>query len=95
MGIPQLSLVIETEVSADSRNYGLINSAINQTFHNGINFGSLVFAALCILSIIGAMFIYTIYRDIANHGRTLACHSEALHYITARHSAVVQQREED
>ena len=82
--IPNLTFRTDTEVNADSCNFGLINSMISQNFNNGINLGGLLFAILCVLMVLAAIFIFVILRQINYHGAVLRCHGQALHDIVAR-----------
>ena len=84
MGIPRVSLDVDSKVDIDSRNLGLINSMITQNIDNSFNIGSFSYAGMCLILLIGAIFTLYFYRQLKNHGNAISAQRQVLQHLVAR-----------
>jgi hypothetical protein len=78
-----ISITADTDITNDSRNFGLVNSIIYQQFNNGPVLASVLFALLCAILILGAVLTYVLLRQVTHHGRILIVQEQRLELLTA------------
>jgi hypothetical protein len=78
-----ISITADTDITNDSRNFGLVNSIIYQQFNNGPVLASVLFALLCAILILGAVLTYVLLRQVTHHGRILIVQEQGLELLAA------------
>jgi hypothetical protein len=87
-----IKLSVDTNISSDKRNYGLINSVFAQTFNHGPSLATAMFVIICAILIIGALFTHALLRQVTQNGRTISVHNQQLALLAARHQRSQQAR---
>ena len=87
-----ISLSVDTNISSDKRNYGLVNSVFAQTFNHGPSLATAMFVIICAILIIGALFTHALLRQVTQNGRTISVHNQQLALLAARHQRSEQAR---
>ena len=90
--LPGFDIRADTDVTNDSRNYGLINSVLAQTFNDGPTLASTMFVLICAVLVVGAVLTYVILREVSRHGRILSAHNQGLVVLAAELGAVRPHR---
>ena len=81
--LPGFDIRADTDVTNDSRNFGLINSVLAQTFNDGPTLASTMFVLICAVLVVGAVLTYVILREVSSHGRILSAHNQGLVVLAA------------
>ena len=87
-----LDIRADTDVNSDSRNYGLVNSVLTQSFNDGPTLASTVFVLIFVALVVGAVLTYVILRELNNHGRILSAHNQGLVVLDTQLGAVRPHR---
>jgi hypothetical protein len=89
-----ISITADTDVTNDSRNFGLVNSIIYQQFNNGPVLASVLFALLCAILVLGAVLTYVLLRQVSHHGRIISVQNQGLELLAANLPATYPDRQE-
>ena len=90
--LPGFDIRADTDVTNDSRNYGLVNSIIAQTFNDGPTLASTMFVLLCAVLVVGAVLTYVILREVSSHGRILSANNQGLVVLATQLGAIRPHR---
>ena len=92
MPLPGFDIRADTDVNSDSRNYGLVNSVLAQTFNDGPTLASTMFVLIFAVLVVGAVLTYVILRELNSHGRILSAHNQGLVVLATQLGAVRPHR---
>ena len=90
--LPGFDIRADTDVTNDSRNYGLVNSIIAQTFNYEPTLASTMFVLICAVLVVGAVLTYVILREVGSHGRILSAHNQGLVVLAAELGTIRSHR---